>query len=191
MSPDAVRHVLRKTRRAQTSAAHRVPSAPIRGAVTLVELVIVMLIMGILAAAAAPTFYESLAYHRVESAARRVKADLQRLRQAARLTSSPQSITFDGATAYTLSEDVADLDHPSQTYSVDLAARPYQLDVVTIDFGGDSSITFDGYGNPSRGGSLVLRAADYACTVTLDATTGRVTKSDTRLISAGPVATGN
>ena len=33
--------------------------------------------MGILTAVAAPTFFDSLLFHRVESAARRVKADLE------------------------------------------------------------------------------------------------------------------
>jgi type II secretory pathway pseudopilin PulG len=158
---------------------------------TLVELVIVMLIMGILAAAAVPTFHDSLVFHRVETAAHRVKADFGRLRHTARLTGHAQSITFHDSTAYTMSADVVDPDHPGQTYTVDLAARPYQLEAVAVDFGGDSTLSFDGYGTPSRGGSVVLTAGDYECTVTLDGTTGRVTKSDTRLAGASPVATGS
>ncbi len=154
--------------------------APVRAGVTLVELVVVVLIMGIVAAAAAPTFYGSLAYHRVESAARRVKADLQRLRQTARLTSSSQTITFHDDAAYTMSEDVVDPDHPDEAYAVDLTETPYEVDALTIDFDGDTTIAFDGYGTPSQGGSIVVSGADYACTVSLDATTGRVTKSDTQ-----------
>ena len=40
---------------------------------TLIELVIVMLVLAILAAVGGPRFYESLAFHQVESAASRAK----------------------------------------------------------------------------------------------------------------------
>ena len=52
------------------------PPAIVGRAFTIIELVIVVLIMSIFAAVAAPTFLDSLLFHRVESAARRVKADL-------------------------------------------------------------------------------------------------------------------
>ena len=59
-----------------------------RCAFTFIELVIVLLVMGILTAVAAPKFFDSLLFHRVESAARRVKADLELARTQARLTSA-------------------------------------------------------------------------------------------------------
>ena len=65
-----------------------------RRAFTIIELVIVILIMSIFAAVAAPAFLDSLLFHRVETAARRVKADIDYARQRARLTSAAQSVTF-------------------------------------------------------------------------------------------------
>ena len=55
-----------------------------RGAFTFVEMLVVVLILGIVAAVAAPTFHRSLQYHRLESAARRVKQDLEYLQTTAR-----------------------------------------------------------------------------------------------------------
>jgi type II secretory pathway pseudopilin PulG len=134
------------------------------------------MILGIAAAVAAPTFYRSLRYHQVESAARRLKLDLEQIRHTARVRSRGQSITFTGS-SYTLSTDVENLDHAGESYAVDLAASPFELDSVTIDFGGPTAITFDGFGAPSAGGTIVLSQGDEERTVTLDGSTGQVTIS--------------
>jgi Tfp pilus assembly protein FimT len=129
--------------------------------------------MGILTAVAAPTFFDSLLFHRVESAARRVKADLELARTQARLTSASQSVTFANS-AYTLS-NVKSLDKPSAAYSVDLKKQPYSLDSATADFSSAATVSFDGYGTPTSGGTVVLVAKSHRCTVTLNGTTGDVT----------------
>jgi prepilin-type N-terminal cleavage/methylation domain-containing protein len=144
-----------------------------RSAFTLVELAIVVMIMSVLVAVAVPTFFDSLLFHRVESAARRVKSDLELARKMARLTSSTRSVSFTGS-VYTLAAIKA-LDHPNDVYSVDLAAAPFELDTVNVDFNGSTSVSFDGYGTPSDGGSIVLKSKELQCTVTLDGVTGDVT----------------
>ena len=144
-----------------------------RCAFTIIELVIVLLIMGILTAVAAPTFFDSLLFHRVESAARRVKADLELARTQARLTSASQSITFANST-YTLS-NTKSLDNPNAVYSVDLTKQPYSLDSATANFSNLTKVAFDGYGTPTSGGTVVLVAKSHTCTVTLNGTTGDVT----------------
>ncbi len=145
-----------------------------RAAFTIIELVVVGLIRGILAAAAAPAFVDSLLFYRVESAARRVKFDLELARQTARLTSTTQSMTFTGL-SYALSPAVAGLDNPNESYAVNLAVDPFELETVTANFSGTAAVSFDGFGKPSAGGTIVLRLKDHQCTVTLDATTGEVT----------------
>ena len=144
-----------------------------RPAFTLVELVIVVLVMSITAAAAAPVFLDSLLFHRVESAARRLKADLGLARHTARLTSTAQSVSFAGST-YTLSAAVKDLDNPHHAYVVDLAAPPYEVGVSAI-FDGSQTISFDGYGTPSSWGTVFLTNKRHQCIVQLDQTTGEVT----------------
>ncbi len=139
----------------------------------MIELVVVILIMSIFGAVAAPAFFDSLLYHRVESAARRVKADIDYARQRAQLTSAAQTITFSGST-YALA-GVKDLDRAYDTYSVDFLQSPYSLDSATANFGGAQTLSFDGYGTPSSGGTVVLTAKAHQCTVTVDGTTGAAT----------------
>ncbi len=144
-----------------------------RCAFSIFELVIVLLIMSILAAVAVPMFFDSLLFHRVESAARRVKADLELARTQARLTSASQSITFTNST-YMLSNTTS-LDKPGTVYTVDLSKQPYSLDSATANFSNLATVSFDGYGTPSSGGTVVLNAKSHQCTVTVEATTGYVT----------------
>lgn len=145
-----------------------------RCAFTIIELVIVVLIMSIFAAVTAPAFLDSLLFHRVETAARRVKGDIDYARQRARLTSAAQPITFSNST-YTLGGTAKSLDHPNAAYTVDLQQSPYLLDSATANFGGAQTFSFDGYGSPSSGGAIVLRAKTHECTVTVDSVTGTAT----------------
>jgi prepilin-type N-terminal cleavage/methylation domain-containing protein len=161
-----------------------------RRAFTVVELVIVVMVMGILAAVAAPTFFDSLLFHRVETAARRVKADLDYARQRARLISAAQTVTFANS-VYTLGGTAKSLDNANAAFTVDLKKSPYLLDSATATFGGSATITFDGYGTPSSGGSVVLTAKDHQCTVTVEATTGATRISSNHTGSRTAQAIGN
>jgi type II secretory pathway pseudopilin PulG len=142
-------------------------------AFSIFELVVVLLIMSILTAVAAPAFFDSLLFHRVESAARRVKADLELARTRARLTSATQSITFANS-GYSLS-NTASLDNPNAVYTVDLTKQPFALNSATANFSNAPIVSFDGYGTPSSGGTVVLTAKSHQCTVQLNGTTGGVT----------------
>jgi prepilin-type N-terminal cleavage/methylation domain-containing protein len=146
----------------------------LRSAFSLMEVVIVMLLMAILSAVAAPAFIDSLAFHRVETAARRVKADLELARQTAKLKSATQTVTFSGP-AYTMSSGVVDLDAPVTAYAVDLALAPYKMNNVVANFGGVPTASFNGFGTPTSGGAVVLTTPRHQCTVTLNAATGLVT----------------
>jgi prepilin-type N-terminal cleavage/methylation domain-containing protein len=154
---------------------HARPAA-CRSAFSLAELAIVVLIIGVLAAVAVPTFFDSLLFHQVESAARRVKSDLELARQTARLTSTTQSLTFTGP-RYTLSSGIRSLDNPLDDYVVDLSAAPFYMERVTADFSGSGDVSFDGYGAPNSGGTIELQLKSLKCVVKVDEVTGEVTIS--------------
>jgi prepilin-type N-terminal cleavage/methylation domain-containing protein len=143
-------------------------------AFTILELVIVLMIVGILGAAAVPTFFRTLEQQRLESAARRLKQDLEQVRQTARTKSKTESLTFTGATTYTLSADVQGLDRKNQTYAVDLSAAPYNVsDISTANLGVPAKVTFDGYGATTANGTVVMQMGGYKRVLTLNPSTGQ------------------
>ncbi len=146
---------------------------PRRTGLSLIELVIVVLIVGIAGAVAVPRFADSLAYRRARSAAERIRADFELARRKARMASQDQLVQFDAAAhAYTL-VGAADLDHPDREYQVRLWEAPYGAAIVSADFGGDADLVFDGHGMPDSGGAVVIQSGPYQCAVTVDASTGQ------------------
>ena len=149
--------------------------APPAAGVTLVELVVVLMVMAILTAAAAPSFFDSLSRYRVEASAARIAHDLRLARSHAKSVSVSQSVVFNSpATHQYETPGMDDPQRPGQTYSVSIAAEPYLATIVTVDFDGDSTIVFDGYGQPDSGGSITVQAGTHQRTVTVDAETGKV-----------------
>jgi hypothetical protein len=74
-----------------------------------------------------------------------------------------------------MSAGVAGLNSASSAYSVSLSAAPYEITSLTANFGGTQAVSFDGYGTPNNGGTVVVAAPRFQSTVTLDAATGLAT----------------
>ncbi len=140
-------------------------SSPLRRGFSLLELVIVMALLAIIGGIAMPRYTASLAHHRAEAAARRIAADLAYLRQQARFTSSSKTIAFDLATHQ----------YSGSITTVMLGNEPYEAVILSVDFGGDAEIVFDGYGNPDSGGMVLIQAGHRQKTITVDGDSGRVT----------------
>jgi prepilin-type N-terminal cleavage/methylation domain-containing protein len=139
---------------------------------TVIELVVVVLIVGILSAVAVPAFFRSLSVHRAEAAAQRVKMDLQLARRRARISSSERRVQFDTADDSYVLREIPDLNHRGGDCRVDLAAPPYECALDTAAFGGDQELVFDGYGMPDSGGTVAVRAGQYQKAITVDPDTG-------------------
>lgn len=139
-----------------------------RTAFTVAELALVLAVMALFAGIAVPRFAGFLAQRRLEAATRRVQTDLELARRQAKLTGSSRTVAFDTTTdTYTLA-GVTDPDRPDQAYVVNLSHHPYQATIVSADFGGTSTATFDGYGATLFGGTIVIGIGARTVTITLE-----------------------
>jgi Tfp pilus assembly protein FimT len=145
-------------------------------AFSIMELIVVLMIMSIVAAVAAPSFHRSLEYHQLESAARRVKQDLEYLQATARTRSVSLECEFDGLT-YTMGSGALQGLDRSGDYTVDLAAAPYDVESVVVDLDGETSIEFNGYGESAHDATITLGIGDETRTVEVLAATGSITSN--------------
>ena len=177
-----MRNRKRKVKRHWRAAAPRVRRFPIRNpqsairnccrlAFTLIELVLVTGIIAVLAAIAIPHYAGSIQRYRADAAARRIVSDLALAQSRANTTSTSQTVVFSVASnEYRIEAAAATT---AGAYTVRHGSAPYQATLVTADFGGETQMSFDGYGVPTRGGTLTLRAGSVQRTIAVDATSGR------------------
>ena len=142
---------------------------------TFLELVVVILITGIIAAIAVPRFSESVTRYRVESLAWRIVADLETVRQTARAASAAKTFTVDTSShAYTLG-GVTHPDHAMTPYTVYLEEYVPMAHFGTVNLGGDTGIGFNGFGYPDSGGTIEIVIGSQAVTISVDPQTGQAT----------------
>ena len=89
----------------------------------------------------------------------------------ARATSSSQTITFTAGGSYQIL-GMNDPDRPGQPYVVDLTAEPFRATLDSATFGGDASITFNGFGMPDSAGTITLHVGSAQQTIVLNRDTG-------------------
>jgi prepilin-type N-terminal cleavage/methylation domain-containing protein len=149
-------------------------------AFSLVELALVIAIVAVVAAVAVPRYADSAARYRLDLAARRVAADLDLARSLARTSSTSVAVAFLPKENFYKIEQVADLLNKPGPHQIHLGGAPYHAMLVSAEFGsthfgsaGSNSVTFNGHGIASSGGTVVLRAGRYQKTVTLDPFTGK------------------
>lgn len=140
---------------------------------TLVDVVMVLAIMAILTALAAPRFSNSIALQHVEAAARRIVVDLALAQRQATISNVDQTVRFDPAMQEYSLVGMPHPDHSAREYGVSLQEEPYSATLVSADFDGDEEIIFDIYGMPDSGGSVVIRVGTHVRTITVDAETGK------------------
>lgn len=160
----------------QTTAHRR-----LRNGFTLIELIIVTLIVGIMAAVIAPSYRDSLAHFRAEAAAQRIVSDLRYARRLAKTSAGEQSVEFaPDQNQYEL-PGVGHPDRPLDRYRVELSKTGYPASLASVDFDGNVDVTFDMYGQPFSGsplapltaGTVVVQSGMEQRAVVVNPTTGK------------------
>ena len=151
---------------------------PLRQAIALIDLVITLLIIGILAAVAAPRFAASYASLQLEAAARRVAGDLNYARKSAVTTCRITQVAFRTSPMGFDMTGVVHPGYPGQSYSCELSDIAPGASFDSINFDHSSTLTFNVYGRPQVSGvglvsgSVVLRFGDQLKTVAINTSTG-------------------
>lgn len=154
------------------SLAVRAPSRARGAAFTLIELTMVLVLVGVIAAIAMPRYANSLARYRVEQSAKRLQADLILARQLAIRGSRGIRVGFvTGSASNYFLAGVPDPDRPARgNYTVDLFDEPYAATFDTISVGGDDRLIFDGFGIPDTTATIMLLVGSERRRVVVDAT---------------------
>ncbi len=151
-----------------------------RAAYSYIELTVVLLICSILGAAAIPRYSSALLRLRADAAAKRIAADITYLQRQALYRSASQSIVFtpNGGSgtpnSYSM-PTVQYVDFAAAGKVINLAQQPFNATIVSASFSGSNTLSFDRYGMPSAGGTVVIAAGGYQKTVQVDSSTGDVT----------------
>ena len=143
------------------------------GGFSLLEMAIVLAILGIVTAIAAPRYNESLARYRADAAARRVIADLDHARRHARSSSAAVVVMFDAVQDTVTLSGVSDPDNPSNGWVTRLSVDPYYADLVQAKFGESAKLEYDGYGDVVAGGKIYLVVGAEVRGIVVDPATGK------------------
>jgi len=148
-------------------------------AFTLTEITVVVAIIAVLGAVAMPQYALALARYRVAMAEQRILSDLALAQAVAKTSSAGQSVVFNIASNnYQLTGYAGPLSGPAQsTYTVSLAVDPYDSTLVSASFNNAAQLTYDRFGQPVSGGTIVLQVGSYQKTITVDPNSGKASGS--------------
>ncbi len=145
---------------------------------TLIDLTVTVMITGIVAAVAAPKLANSIVRYQIDAAAMRIAGDLELARRHAKTSGSNQSAIFTVASNTYNFPGMQDMNHSSLDSAANLSETGYAATLVSVSFGSggtDNSITYDMYGRPDFGGFVVIQVGTEQRTITVNATTGKIT----------------
>ena len=146
-----------------------------RNGFSYVELVVVLAVIAVVTSIAVPRYASSITRYRTQTALARIAADLDLAASYAQSVSADVTVTFDKSLDTYGFNSLLDPDHPSRKYGVDLGNAPYNADLISADFGGNPSVTFNGFGESATSGIVLLGVGGETHQLTFDHTTGKAT----------------
>ena len=123
--------------------------------VTLFELLVVLTIIAIMAAVATQVFNNSNQQAKLQQAADRLTADLRLVANQARQDQQAYELVVDTASCSYQAAGVKSLTGKDDI-KVDLGAPPYEISAITMNFGGETKVSFDPKGYVTNSGNIVL-----------------------------------
>ena len=145
----------------------------IRPGLTLLDVTLATLIIGILSAVVVPRFSDFTVQQRLQSAVQKFQADLQFARRHAMATTSDVVFQVDITTDTYTFRGVPHPAHPNKHYHATLSQAPWHVRVHGINFDGTIGLEMNGAGIPAQPGKIEFVSGAYSavCTIQSD---GRV-----------------
>jgi type II secretion system protein H len=143
---------------------------------SMVEIAFVVVIIGVVAAIAAPRYASAVQRYRVWSAAQRLHGDLQQAREWARASGVPHEVRFDaGNESYAIVRVPASGPEVVRA-KVSLAASPYDAEIGRARFqASQAEVDFDAYGRLASGAKIYITSNAWSVPVLADPTSGEIT----------------
>jgi prepilin-type N-terminal cleavage/methylation domain-containing protein len=144
-----------------------------RTGLSLLELVVVMLAIGIIAVAGSLRYADALIHHRLQSAAQAITAELQGVSALARTRSQSVTISVDPiAETFTVS-GIENPDASSRPYIVNVQNR-FACEIERSDFPIASPLIVNAFGHPSKAGAIVLKIGVSERSITVNHSQGTI-----------------
>lgn len=139
------------------------PAGPHRPrAFTLIELVVVIVLIGVMAAVAVPRFAAASTRYRVDAAVQQIIADLNVTAALANRASASRTISFEpDDETYTLVDQPSKAD-PDEDQVVHLGREPFGVNLLQVTFGADTEVAVSGHGLLLESGQLTVAAGRHA-----------------------------
>lgn len=155
---------------------------PARSGFSMIEMVLVVVIMGVIVAIAAPRFADAESGRNLSSAKRMIESDIKSLQLRARATGKEHVIVFYPDKETYVAFEGTDIDRNAIVLSRTLTNDPASVELTRTDIGGDENIVVNVFGELEKDFQVGISDDGTEILVSFggtDFTRGTVTEVDT------------